>query len=93
MTALPTFFPRYDSAVYFIFIKTKAPIWDGEYDLPNTSIQASPEECLMILYGKFLASCWTDLSSNLLPINLLVANTVFYELVTACLLAADPTNL
>jgi len=49
--------------------------------------------CLTILYGIFLASCWTDLSSNLLPINLLVANTVFYEFVTACLLAAEPTNL
>jgi hypothetical protein len=48
---------------------------------------------LIILYGIFLASCWTDLSSNLLPINLLVANTVFSELVIACLLAAAPTNL
>ena len=47
----------------------------------------------MILYGKFFASCCTDLSSNLLPINLFVANTVFYEFVTACLLAAEPTNL
>jgi len=49
--------------------------------------------CLIIIYGIFLASCWTDLSSNLLPINLLVANTVFYEFVTACLFAAEPTNL
>ena len=32
-------------------------------------------------------------SSNLLPINLLVANTVFSELVMACLLAAAPTSL
>lgn len=41
----------------------------------------------------FLASFWTDLSSNLRPINLLVAETVFYELVMDCLLAAAPTNL
>jgi len=40
-----------------------------------------------------LASFWTDGSSNLLPINLLVAKTVFSELVIACLLAGAPTNL
>jgi hypothetical protein len=38
-----------------------------------------------------LASCWTDGSSNLLPINLFVANIVFSELVIACLFAAAPT--
>jgi hypothetical protein len=47
----------------------------------------------MILYGKFFASCCTALSSNLRPMSLLVANTVFYEFVTACLLAAAPINL
>jgi len=40
-----------------------------------------------------LASFCTDGSSNLLPISLFAANTVFSELVTACLLAAAPTNL
>lgn len=40
-----------------------------------------------------MASCCTEESSNRRPINLFVANTVFYELVTACLLAAAPTNL
>ena len=40
-----------------------------------------------------LASFWTEGSSNLLPINLLVAKTVFSELVMACLLAAAPTSL
>jgi len=38
-------------------------------------------------------SFWTDESSNLLPINLLVAKMVFYELVMACLFAAAPTIL
>ena len=41
----------------------------------------------------FFASFWTVGSSNLRPINLLVAKTVFSELVTACLLAAAPTSL
>jgi hypothetical protein len=41
----------------------------------------------------FLTSTCTGASSNLLPINLLVAKTVFSELVIACLFAAAPTNL
>ena len=32
-TASVTVFPRYDSAVSFIFIKVKAPIYEGEYYL------------------------------------------------------------
>ena len=35
-TALCTDLPKYESAVYFIFIKTKAPIWEGEYCFPST---------------------------------------------------------
>jgi len=40
----------------------------------------------------FFLSFWTAGSSNLLPISLFVANTVFYELVIACLLAGAPTS-
>jgi hypothetical protein len=46
----------------------------------------------MILKGMFFLSSWTEGSSYFLPISLLVANTVFYELVMACRLAAAPTS-
>ena len=35
----------------------------------------------------------TELSLNFLPINLLIAKSVFSGLVTACLLAGIPTNV
>lgn len=40
----------------------------------------------------FFLSFWTAGSSYLLPMSLLVAKTVFSELVIACLLAAAPTS-
>jgi len=46
----------------------------------------------MILKGMFFLSFWTAGSSYLLPIILFVANTVFSELVMACLLAGAPTS-
>ena len=42
MTAFSTFSPRNDSAVSFIFCRTKAEICEGEYFLPSASTQASP---------------------------------------------------
>jgi len=44
------------------------------------------------LKGIFFLSFWTAGSSNLLPISLFVANTVFSEFVIACLFAGAPTS-
>ena len=43
-------------------------------------------------YGADFISSWITSSSNFLPINLLTANNVFSGFVTACRLAACPTN-
>ena len=41
--------PRYDSAVSFIFWRTKAPTCDGEYCFPPASTHASPLDAAVIL--------------------------------------------
>ena len=65
----------------------KADICEGEYFLPLDSNQASLLSALIILYGAFEISFFTDSSSKFLPINLFTANKVFSGLVTACLFA------
>ena len=51
ITALETGWPKYFSAVSFIFCKMKAEICEGEYFSPFASIQASPFSELTILNG------------------------------------------
>ncbi len=78
-------FPKYASAVSFILIKTNAPIYYGEYLFPFASTHASPFPALTTLYGRCLRSFYVASSSNLLPINLLLAKIVFSGFVTAYL--------
>ena len=92
ITALVTSWPKYFSAVSFIFWRINADIWEGEYFSPLASIQASPFSELIILNGAAAISFFTVGSSKFLPINLFTANIVFSGLVTACLLAGWPTN-
>ena len=87
-----TAWPKYFSAVSFIFCKIKADIWEGEYFLPLPSTHASLLSDLIILKGTFPISFLTVSSSNDLPINLLAAKIVSCAFVTACLLAGWPTN-
>ena len=65
--------PRYDSAVSFIFCKTNAPTWDGEYCLPPAWTHASPLDALMISYGTICASFRVCSSSNRRPMRRLHA--------------------
>ena len=92
ITALVTSWPKYFSAVSFIFCKTNADIWDGEYFFPLASIQASPFSELIILKGDVSISFLTDGSEKFLPINLLTAKIVFSGFVTACLFAGCPIS-
>ena len=48
-TACVTPWPRYDSAVSFIFCRTKAPTWDGEYCFPPAATHASPLDALTVI--------------------------------------------
>ena len=77
LPACLTVFPRYPSAVSFIFPTTNAPICDGEYFCPRASSQASPLVCLVILNGTLLMSFWTSASVYFRPMSRLVAKKVF----------------
>jgi hypothetical protein len=85
MTACVIFSPSFASASLLSFAKIIAEISGGEKVLSwpptSTCTCASPLAAFTILYGtRFCSSCT---SSNLRPMNRLIENTVFCELVTA----------
>ena len=92
ITALVTSWPKYFSAVSFIFCKTNAEIWEGEYFSPLLSTHASPLSAFTILNGDVCMSFCTESPSNFLPINRFAAKIVLVGFVTACLLAGVPTS-
>ncbi len=67
MTASVTFSPRWSSAAFLSFIRTRAEISGGVSFLPRISISASPLELRTTLYGTRFASCPT--SSNRRPMK------------------------
>ncbi len=92
ITASVTGSPRKSSAVFFIFISTRAAISCGAIFLPCTSTQASPLSALTMRYGTMPMSFCTIESSYLRPIRRLIAYRVFCGLVTAWRLADWPTR-
>jgi len=79
-TACLTSFPMYYSAVSFIFFKIIADIYSGEYRLFPFLVWISTygfPSTDTTLYGSFLISFWTSLSSKFLPISLLMTYNVF----------------
>lgn len=63
ITASVTGSPRKSSAVFFIFMSTRAEISGGAIFLPWTSIQASPLSALTMWYGTMPTSFCTTASS------------------------------